>query len=232
VRRVALLVLALLALTSCGDLPPPAAGGGAPDDAGSTSDAPSTTEPKTASGCTPVDPPAPRAGGGERRPRERLDADRRYLVTVETNCGDFTVRLDVQGAPRTAASFLALARGGFYDGTVFHRIAPGFVIQGGDPTATGTGGPGYKTRDVPPSDARYTRGVVAMAKAGDEPPGTAGSQFFVVTGEDVGLPPEYAVLGEVTEGLDVVERIGELGDAAEQPTEVVVIEDMRVTTAR
>ncbi len=103
------------------------------------------------------------------------------------------------------------------------------MIQGGDPTQTGSGGPGYSTVDKPASDAAYVKGVVAMAKTADEPAGTAGSQFFVVTGEDVGLPPEYAIVGTVTEGLDVVERIGRLGDpTTEQPTQPVVIESVTV----
>ena len=93
------------------------------------------------------------------------------------------------------------------------------MIQGGDPTGTGTGGPGYTTVDKPPADAKYTKGVVAMAKTADEAPGTAGSQFYVVTGADAGLPPEYAVIGKVTEGIDVVEQIGALGDPDEQPTQ-------------
>ena len=102
---------------------------------------------------------------------------------------------------------------GFFDDTIFHRVVPGFVIQGGDPTQTGTGGPGYTTVDVPPADATYVKGVVAMAKTGaGGRRGPPGSQFFVVTGDDVGLPPEYAIVGEVTEGLDTVERIGALGD--------------------
>jgi cyclophilin family peptidyl-prolyl cis-trans isomerase len=111
---------------------------------------------------------------------------------------------------------------------VFHRIVPGFVIQGGDPTATGTGGPGYTTVDKPPAGAHYTRGVVAMAKAGNEPRGAAGSQFYVVTGADAGLPPDYAIVGRVSKGLAVVEKIGRLGDAGEQPTEPVVISAVRV----
>lgn len=153
---------------------------------------------------------------------EPLDA------VVRTTHGTFTISLDTERSPRTTASFAELARRGFFDGTVFHRIAPGFVIQGGDPTGTGTGGPGSTTTEPPPRDLRYTRGVVAMAKAGGDPPGTAGSQFFVVTTDDAGLPPEYALLGEVSEGLDVVERIGELGDpATERPRERVAIE--RVT---
>ena len=119
---------------------------------------------------------------------------------------------------------MALAEAGFFDGIVFHRIVPGFVVQGGDQTGTGGGGPGYQTVDEPPADATYTRGVVAMAKATDEAPGTAGSQFFVVVGEDAGLPAEYAIVGEVTEGLDVVELIGTLGDpATEKPTQVILI---------
>jgi peptidyl-prolyl cis-trans isomerase B (cyclophilin B) len=157
--------------------------------------------------------------------RPELDPARTYTVTLKTNYGTFAFSLDVKDSPHTAASFASLVRKGFFDGTIFHRIVPGFVIQGGDPTGTGTGGPGYTTRDVPPSDAKYTKGVVAMAKAGNEPPGTAGSQFFVVTGGDIQLPPDYALLGRVTSGLDVVEKIGELGDpATEQPTKRVAIE--------
>ncbi len=161
--------------------------------------------------------------------RQALDPARTYEVVLETSKGAFTITLDVKTSPETTASFVSLARKGFFDGTIFHRIVPGFVIQGGDPTGTGTGGPGYTTLDPPPADARYTKGVVAMAKTAAEPPGTAGSQFFVVTGADVGLPPEYAILGRVKDGLDVVEEIGRLGDpATEQPTERVEIEKATV----
>jgi cyclophilin family peptidyl-prolyl cis-trans isomerase len=103
------------------------------------------------------------------------------------------------------------------------------VIQGGDPTQTGTGGPGYATLDVPPTSVRYTKGTVAMAKSGFEPAGTAGSQYFVVTGDDVRLAPEFAVVGRVGEGLDVVERIGKLGDEEEKPTQPVVVRSVTVT---
>jgi len=103
------------------------------------------------------------------------------------------------------------------------------VIQGGDPTGTGTGGPGYKTVDVPASDAAYTNGVVAMAKAGFEAPGTSGSQFFVVTGPDAGLPAEYAIVGTVTAGMDTVQKIDKLGVGDGPPSMPVVIE--RVTVA-
>jgi cyclophilin family peptidyl-prolyl cis-trans isomerase len=158
---------------------------------------------------------------GERPP---LDANKTYSIVFETNQGTFGVELDQEQSPNVAASMYALAKRGFFDGTICHRIVPGFVIQCGDPTGTGTGGPGYSTQDDVPADAAYTKGVVAMAKTQTEPPGTSGSQFFVVTGEDVGLPPEYAILGKVTEGLDVIEKIGQLGGPDEQPTEEVKIE--------
>ena len=136
------------------------------------------------------------------------------MVTLRTSCGEIAVRLDQKTSPKTTASFANLARAGFYDGTAFHRIVPGFVIQGGDPTGTGTGGPGYTTRDVPPRNATYRKGTVAMAKSPVEPPGTAGSQFYVVTAPDAGLPPEYALLGKVVRGKAAVDEIGQLGDPA------------------
>ncbi len=149
---------------------------------------------------------------------------------MKTNQGTFSFALDVEDSPNTTASFVSLVRKGFFDGTIFHRIVPGFVIQGGDPTGTGTGGPGYSTVDAPPSDAKYTKGVVAMAKAGNEAPGTAGSQFFVVTADDARLPPDYALLGSVTSGLSVVEKIGRLGDpGTEQPTTRVVVQKATVS---
>jgi cyclophilin family peptidyl-prolyl cis-trans isomerase len=152
-----------------------------------------------------------------------------HTVHVLTNFGSFDVRLDVEDSPCTTSSFAALVRKRFFDGTIFHRIVPGFVIQGGDPTGTGRGGPGYTVVDVPPRGSLYTKGVVAMAKSAAEPPGTAGSQFFVVTADNAGLPPEYAILGVVTKGLPVVERIGRLGNAREQPTKRVVVLKMDVT---
>jgi cyclophilin family peptidyl-prolyl cis-trans isomerase len=125
----------------------------------------------------------------------------------------------------------AARAGTFLRRLIFHRNVPGFVIQGGDPNGNGSGGPGYTVVDTPPSDARYVRGVVAMAKTGTEPPGTSGSQFFVVTGADAGLQPDYALLGKITRGLAVVERIGRLGNPQnEQPTRRVVIQHLTVTT--
>jgi cyclophilin family peptidyl-prolyl cis-trans isomerase len=158
-----------------------------------------------------------------------LDPAKTYTVNVRTNLGAFALALDVKDSPCTSSSFASLVRKGFFDGTLFHRIVPDFVIQGGDPTGTGRGGPGYTVVDVPPPDARYTRGVVAMAKTSSEPPGTSGSQFFVVTAADSGLAPDYALLGKVTKGLDVVERIGRLGNALERPTRKVTVLQMTVS---
>jgi peptidyl-prolyl cis-trans isomerase B (cyclophilin B) len=150
-------------------------------------------------------------------------------AVVTTSEGAFTIRLDEADSPNTVGSFEELARKGFFDGTIFHRIVPGFVIQGGDPTGKGTGGPGYTTTDPPPSDTHYTHGVVAMAKTGAEAAGTAGSQFFVVTADDAGLPPDYALLGSVVKGLAVVDRIGKLGDPqTEEPTKRVVIRHIAI----
>jgi peptidyl-prolyl cis-trans isomerase B (cyclophilin B) len=183
-------------------------------------------------GCKDVAQPPPRADGGQKKPQKPLAPGKTYEVELTTSCGAFTIRLDQKTSPNAAASFAALARSGFFDDTIFHRIVPGFVIQGGDPTAGGSGGPGYSTRDAVPADAAYGPGVVAMAKAGNEPAGTAGSQFFVVTGASAALTPDYALLGKVTKGMDVVQAIGELGDRASggagTPLQSVVIEGTKV----
>ncbi len=178
--------------------------------------------------CEQVKAPEPRQPPELEAPTSTLDPEKTYELVFDTSCGSFTVKLDQQLAPETTASLVSLAEKGFYDDTVFHRIVPGFVIQGGDPTQTGTGGPGYTTTDQPPAAAEYTKGVVAMAKSLQEPPGSAGSQFFVVTADDAQLDPDYAIVGEVTEGLDVVERIGVLGDEEQRPTQPVVIRTVTV----
>lgn len=168
----------------------------------------------------------------ESKPTSALDPAKTYDVTFQTNCGSFTLRLDVKTSPKTTASFVSLVQHKYFDGTVFHRIVPGFVIQGGDPTASGEGGPGYETVDTPPQSAKYTHGVVAMAKTQSEAPGTSGSQFFVVTAADAGLPPDYAILGHVVSGLAVVDRIGKLGDVnTEKPARVVEIEHATVSSS-
>jgi cyclophilin family peptidyl-prolyl cis-trans isomerase len=181
--------------------------------------------------CQTIDAVEPKPNGGEQPPKDALDPAKTYRLVFQTSCGSFTVELDQEQAPKTAASLVALAESGFFDGTSFHRVVPGFVIQGGDPTGSGTGGPGYSTVDVPPQDAAYTEGVVAMAKAANEAPGTSGSQFFVVTGADAGLPPEYAVAGKVTDGMVTVLAIDALGAGDGPPSMPVAIEHVTVETS-
>jgi cyclophilin family peptidyl-prolyl cis-trans isomerase len=220
-RRLPLALLLLVLVVS-------ACGGGKKQQAAAT-DRTATD----AAGCRSVTP-APAKARTESKPTKPLDQAKTYDVQLATNCGAFTIRLAVKTSPATSASFASLVQKGYFDGTVFHRIVPGFVIQGGDPTGTGTGGPGYSTVDVPPASTRYTLGVVAMAKTGAEPPGTAGSQFFVVTAQDAQLPPEYAVLGTIAKGQATVSKIGELGDPTSGgqgiPTETVVIEKATLTS--
>jgi peptidyl-prolyl cis-trans isomerase B (cyclophilin B) len=148
-----------------------------------------------------------------------------YSIEFQTTEGRFTVAVDEKVAPCNGSSMLHLAKDGFFDGIVFHRIVPDFVIQAGQSQKTTDGGPGYTTIDPPPPDTKYAKGVVAMAKTAEAPPGTGGSQFFVVTGTDVMLPPDYAPIGRVTKGINVVAKIGKLGDLATQaPTQRIVIE--------
>jgi peptidyl-prolyl cis-trans isomerase B (cyclophilin B) len=168
-------------------------------------------------GCDQVEGPAPKQVDLE-RPKSLRPPPKGSVATVDTSCGSFEITLDTAASPRTTASFAYLIDRGVYDDTAFHRIVPDFVIQGGDPNGDGTGGPGYYVDEQPPPDAEYTRGTVAMAKTEVEPPGRSGSQFFVVVAADAGLPSDYAVLGEVTSGMDVVERIAELGDPASGQT--------------
>jgi cyclophilin family peptidyl-prolyl cis-trans isomerase len=193
----------------------------------------STTQ--SSAGCTTVETPSAREQGTNEPPTSRLAPGKTYTLVFDTNCGSFTVTLDQQSSPKTVASLVALARTGYFDDTIFHRVDRGFVIQGGDPTQTGGGGPGYSTVDPPPADAKYTRGVVAMAKTPTEPAGTAGSQFFVVTADDAQLSPDYAIVGQVTDGMGAVERIDALGQTNEQgqsvdgpPSQPVVISKVTV----
>jgi peptidyl-prolyl cis-trans isomerase B (cyclophilin B) len=213
-RRIAsILALAAagLALAACG-------GGGKKAEA--TSTAGTTTAPPPPATTTEAGKPA--VSPADRKP---LDPKKSYTVVMKTSEGTFTITLDQKTSPKVTASFAALVRKGFFDGTIFHRIVPGFLIQGGDPTGTGTGDPGYTVVDKPKPGTKYAAGVVAMAKRGDEPAGAAGSQFFIVTEGDLGLPPLYAVLGRVTAGMPVVEKIGQLGDlTTEKPTKRVVVE--------
>ena len=158
-----------------------------------------------------------------------LDPDTTYIWHLETSCGDVDIELDLENSPKTANSIAFLTREGFYDGTFFHRLVKDFVAQGGDPKGDGTGGAGYQVVEPPPDGVEYTKGLVAMAKGGTDPPGASGSQFFIVVSErtkDVLTTPDYAVVGEVVEGDDAVDDIIENGHAADgvPPKEWVYIE--------
>ena len=155
-----------------------------------------------------------------------IDTTKRYTATMVTSHGTMVIALDPLAAPKTVNSFVFLARYHYYDGVIFHRIIPGFVLQGGDPGGDGRGGPGYKFADELPKAGQYQLGSLAMANAG---PNTNGSQFFVISGPDgVRLPPLYAHFGEVVSGLDVVEKINNVGSRSGTPTEQVVIESVTI----
>jgi cyclophilin family peptidyl-prolyl cis-trans isomerase len=181
----------------------------------------------SAASCKQVAAPKPKHVSYS-APKQTVKPGEKLTAVVETSCGSFEIALDSKRAPKTVNSFVFLTEKGFYDGLDFHRVVPEFVIQGGDPLGTGTGGPGYSVEEKPPANLSYTKGIVAMAKSSAEPPGTSGSQFFVVLGADAGLPPEYALLGKVDKGMDVVERIGKLGTPAEKPKQTVLIEKLSI----
>jgi cyclophilin family peptidyl-prolyl cis-trans isomerase len=131
-----------------------------------------------------------------------LDTDKDYQVTLKTDKGDLTIELNKNQTPKTVANFVNLSKEGFYDGTIFHRVIKGFMIQGGDPEGTGRGGPGY-TFDDEPFEGEYTRGTVAMANSG---PDTNGSQFFIMH-QDYPLPKNYVIFGRLVEGFEVLDAI-------------------------
>lgn len=180
-----------------------------------------------AAGCKQVEAPAPKHVH-LKAPQQTVKPGEKLTAVVQTSCGTFDIALNTKQAPKTTNSFAYLAEKGFYNNLTFHRIVPEFVIQGGDPLGNGLGGPGYKVVEKPPANLAYTKGIVAMAKSSAEPPGTSGSQFYVVTGADAGLPPEYALVGKVDKGLDVVERIGKLGTPSEKPKQTVLIEKITI----
>ena len=213
------------------------AAGSATSTAAAAGSATSTAASASPAGCRAVPVPAPKGPQHLSSPKVKLDPSRTYTVTVVTNCGTFAFNLDVKRSPKTSASIDYLVKRGFYNGLTFHRVAEGFVIQGGDPLGDGSGGPGYAVVEPPPANTQYVRGDVAMAKTQSDPPGASGSQFFVVTGADVtrsaGLTPDYALAGKVVSGIGVVERIGALptnppGDG--MPTPSVVMSSVTVAS--
>jgi peptidyl-prolyl cis-trans isomerase B (cyclophilin B) len=191
---------------------------------GGSSDSSTTA---SSGGCKEVEAPAPKKIS-LKAPPQTVKKGEKLTAAVETSCGSFDIALDSSRAPKTVNSFVYLSDEGFYDELDFPRIATGFVIQGGSPSNSTLGDPGYKVVEKPPANLAYTKGIVAMAKGSTEPPGTSGSQFFIVTSADAGLPPEYALVGKVSEGIDVVERIGKLGTPAEKPKQTVLIEKITI----
>ena len=162
--------------------------------------------------CPPTAGTSKRFSIFETAPKMCIDAAKTYDATVKTDVGTYTVHLDPTVAPQTVNSFVFLARNHFYDGVIYHRVIPGFMIQGGDPEGTGSGGPGYSIPDEFSPDHKFAVGDLAMAKT--TAPNSGGSQFFVVTGpQGESLPPQYTWFGTVTSGLDVVKAIEEDGNS-------------------
>lgn len=182
--------------------------------------------------CAPTDGSATPTREFADAPQLCIDPAKTYTAVVETNKGSFTIALDPTRAPGTVNSFVNLARFQYFDDTECHRAIPNFVVQCGDPTATGTGGPGYSFADELPEAGEYEIGSIAMANSG---PNTNGSQFFVITGSDgAALPPNYTLFGQVTEGLDVVAVLDSMGNPASNgvpPLEEIRIVSVAVTEA-
>lgn len=239
-----MLTAAALTLSACGDdkedagAAPPVATTPSTPPPGTT---PETTTPEGAAAledvkvkpgkCADVPAASPKSPDTP-EPAGKLDSGTRNILVLETSCGTIKIELDAKNNPKTANSVATLAKAGYYDGTAFHRTVEGFVIQGGDPNGDGTGGPSWKTVEAPPAETKYTEGVVAMAKTGTEAPGTSGSQFFIVTGDDVGLPPEYAVAGKVVKGQKIANLISEQGTkgADGPPTKPILILSAKLDT--
>ena len=228
------MTLAAVALAGCGSS---SSGSSATSPVTTTAGSTTTAAPSgagAAAGCKSVSIPAPHGPYHLKPPASTLDPAKTYTVHVTTNCGSFAFTLNVAGSPKTASSFYALVKSGFYNNLTFHRIVPEFVIQGGDPAGNGTGGPGYTVDDKPPANLRYATGDVAMAKTEAQPSGASGSQFFVVLSAAgaAQLTPVYALLGKVVSGLNVVKRIGALPtNSSEYPTPPVVISSVTVSVS-
>jgi cyclophilin family peptidyl-prolyl cis-trans isomerase len=156
--------------------------------------------------------------------------EKTYTAEMVTSLGTMTIHLDPIRAPETVNNFVFLARWRYYDGIVFHRVIKGFMIQGGDPEGSGSGGPGYRFKDELPAPGRYEFGSLAMANAG---PNTNGSQFFVITGASgVGLPPSYSLFGKVVSGFEVAQAVEQVATGpGDRPLTDVVIESVTITEA-
>jgi cyclophilin family peptidyl-prolyl cis-trans isomerase len=228
IRRVLTLALATVLLAGCGSSSSSKTASTPATSASSAATTPQTTTSATTArpGCQAATAPQPRGPQHLAAPTQRLAPARTYVVTLSTNCGSIEIQLDVKRAPKTSASFASLVKRRFYDGLSFHRIAAGFVIQGGDPSGDGSGGPGYTIVEKPPANLNYTPGTVAMAKSATQPDGASGSQFFIVTGTASALPPQYALVGRVVGGMAAVNAIAAIPSNPPQdgaPTRPVVI---------
>jgi cyclophilin family peptidyl-prolyl cis-trans isomerase len=169
--------------------------------------------------CPKADGSSPRTTSFAKPPPMCIDTAKTYTATIQTDVGTIVVALDAKKAPKTVNNFVVLARYRFFDGIVFHRVVPGFVIQGGDPKGTGQGGPGYQFADELPKAGEYKIGSLAMANSG---PNTNGSQFFIITGQQgVQLPPQYSLFGQVTQGMDVADKIDADGAPDPNPPKVL-----------
>jgi peptidyl-prolyl cis-trans isomerase B (cyclophilin B) len=178
-------------------------------------------------GCAQASLPKPRKSSLT-APKQTVRPGENLTAVVATTCGTFEIALDTERAPKTTNSFVYLARKGFYDGLSFFRIVPGFVIQGGDPLNAGIGNAGYHVDEPPPPNLAYTKGVVAMGKTAVDPPGRSGSQFFVVDGADAGLSPDYALVGRVSKGIGVVDRITKAGTRSGRPVQTVLMNSIKI----
>lgn len=178
--------------------------------------------------CPAADGSSPNQQKFDGPPPMCIDPAKRYTAEMVTSKGTMTIALDPIAAPKTVNNFVVLARYHYFEGIHFHRVIPGFVLQGGDPEGSGRGGPGYRFEDELPAPGRYELGSLAMANAG---PNTNGSQFFVISGPDgIRLPPQYSLFGKVVKGLEVVAAIDAVGSpGAGTPKEKVVIESVTIT---
>jgi peptidyl-prolyl cis-trans isomerase B (cyclophilin B) len=227
-RLVLLLALGLIAVGvgACGSSAKSSSSSTAAAGTKASAQTSTTSSSAAPAGCRSVSAPTPKGPQHVARPTLKLDAAKRYVVSMDTNCGTIEILLDVRHAPKTSSSFAYLVRNGFYNDLTFHRVAAGFVIQGGDPDGDGSGGPGYTVVERPPANIKYTLGTVAMAKTGTEPAGSSGSQFFIVTAEETSLPAQYALVGKVVGSLAAVQAISRIQTNPPQdgtPTSPVVI---------
>lgn len=178
--------------------------------------------------CPNADGSSPKTKTFSAQPDMCIDPEKRYTAVLSTSMGDMVIALDAVAAPVTVNNFVFLARYHYYDDVIFHRIIRGFMCQGGDPTGTGRGGPGYKFNDELPRPGRYQVGSVAMANAG---PNTNGSQFFLISGRSgVQLPPQYSLFGQIVTGLDILEEMHNVPTGSQdKPKDDVVIRSVTIT---